>query len=76
MSLKKICKIKTILILYFQVFSQMIHVGVELQFAQVLNVLEASVTELERNKTKIHNPEPKDDVDQSIVSKVSHEQFF
>lgn len=49
----------------------MIHVGVELQFAQVLNVLEASVTELERNKTKINNPEPKDDVDQSIVSKVS-----
>ncbi|XP_051154335.1 protein fem-1 homolog B-like [Leptopilina boulardi] len=57
------------LLRFAQVFSQMIHVGVELQFAQVLNVLEASVTELERNKTKINNPEPKDDVDQSIVSK-------
>ncbi|XP_043482021.1 protein fem-1 homolog B-like isoform X1 [Leptopilina heterotoma] len=57
------------LLRFAQVFSQMIHVGIELQFTQVLNVLEASVTEIERNKTKIDNPEPKDDVDQSIVSK-------
>ena len=49
----------------------MIHVGVHLQFSQVLSVLEASVIEIERNKTKIHHPEPKDDVDQFIVSKVS-----
>ncbi|XP_033211455.1 protein fem-1 homolog B isoform X2 [Belonocnema kinseyi] len=54
------------LLRFAQVFSQMIHVGVHLQFTQVLSVLEASVIEIERNKTKIHHPEPKDDVDQFI----------
>ncbi|XP_021919435.1 protein fem-1 homolog B isoform X2 [Zootermopsis nevadensis] len=48
----------------FQVFSQMIHVGVDLTFSQVEDVLAASVLELERNKEKIGNPGPKDDVEQ------------
>jgi hypothetical protein len=57
----------------FQVFSQMIHVGVELKFLQVLNVLEASVIELEKNKNKFIEPDLKDDTDQSIsVSFVIH----
>lgn len=46
----------------------MIHVGVELQLTQVINVLEACVIELKRNKEKVKNPEPKDDVDQIAVS--------
>lgn len=52
----------------FQVFSQMIHVGVDLTFSQVEDVLAASVLELERNKEKIANPGPKDDVEQVMVS--------
>lgn len=54
------------LLRFAQVFSQMIHVGVDLQLTQVINVLEASVIELKRNKDKIKNPGPKDDVDQII----------
>ena len=46
-----------------QVFSQMVHVGVELEFGVVLDVLEATVLELQRNHAKIANPGPKDDVD-------------
>ena len=49
----------------------MIHVGVDLQFNQVLSVLEASVIEIERNKKKSSNPEPKDDVEHFIVSKLN-----
>lgn len=56
------------LLRFAQVFSQMIHVGVNVQFLQVLDVLEASVIELGRNKAKIGKPDPKDDVDQCIVS--------
>ncbi|XP_012260648.1 protein fem-1 homolog B [Athalia rosae] len=50
------------LLRFAQVFSQMIHVGVDLQLTQVIDVLEASVIELKRNKEKTANPEPKDDV--------------
>ncbi|XP_076030958.1 protein fem-1 homolog B-like isoform X2 [Oratosquilla oratoria] len=46
-----------------EVFSQMLHVGVELEFLPVHEVLEATVLELERDKEKIHSPGPKDDVD-------------
>lgn len=46
-----------------QVFSQMVHVGVELEFGVVLDVLEATVLELQRNHVKVANPGPKDDVD-------------
>jgi hypothetical protein len=46
----------------------MIHVGVDLTFSQVEDVLAACVTELERNKEKIANPGPKDDVEQVMVS--------
>lgn len=44
----------------------MIHVGVELKFHQVLNVLEASVIELGKNKKKLQEPDLKVDTDQSI----------
>jgi hypothetical protein len=46
----------------------MIHVGVDLTFSQVEDVFAASVLELERNKEKIANPGPKDDVEQVMVS--------
>ena len=46
-----------------QVFSQMVHVGVELDFNIVFDVLEATVLELQRNHHKIANPGPKDDVE-------------
>ncbi|KAL6427863.1 hypothetical protein ACFW04_008359 [Cataglyphis niger] len=58
--------IVTDLLRFAQVFSQMIHVGVDLDFSQVINVLEASITELNRNKIKIQNPDPKDDIDQCV----------
>nr|XP_003704502.1 PREDICTED: protein fem-1 homolog B-like isoform X1 [Megachile rotundata] len=51
---------------FAQVFSQMIHVGVDLDFSQVLNVLEASVTELSHNKFKIINPDSEEDIEQHI----------
>ncbi|XP_029162771.1 protein fem-1 homolog B [Nylanderia fulva] len=58
--------IVTDLLRFAQVFSQMIHVGVDLDFSQVINVLEASITELNRNKTKIQSPDSKDDIDQCL----------
>jgi len=61
--------IVTDLLRFAQVFSQMIHVGVDLDISQVINVLEASVMELNRNKTKIQNPDSKDDIDQCVVIK-------
>nr|CAD7605108.1 unnamed protein product [Timema genevievae] len=63
--LNKVSVVKDLL-RFAQVFSQMIHVGVVLPFAYVEDVLEASVIELERNKEKITNPGPKDDVEQII----------
>ncbi|KAL1129561.1 hypothetical protein AAG570_012506, partial [Ranatra chinensis] len=52
------------LLRFAQVFSQMIHVRVDLSFAHVESVLAAAVLELERNKMKLSNPTPKDDVQQ------------
>lgn len=48
----------------------MIHVDVELSFNHVESVLAAAVLELERNKEKIANPGPKDDVVQIKVREV------
>ncbi|XP_053596423.1 protein fem-1 homolog B-like isoform X1 [Microplitis demolitor] len=53
------------LLRFAQVFSQMIHVGVDLQFTQVMNVLESSVTELSRNKLKINNTDA-DEIEQYL----------
>jgi hypothetical protein len=50
-----------------QVFSQMVHVGVDLNFDHIEVVLAATVLELERNKEKINKPGPKDDVEQIQV---------
>lgn len=58
--------ISTDLLRFAQVFSQMIHVGVGLDLSQVINVLDASVMELSRNKAKIQNPSPKDDVERCV----------
>lgn len=58
----------TDLLRFAQVFSQMIHVGVDLDISQVISVLEASITELSKNKAKTQNSELKDDVDQYVVS--------
>lgn len=62
--------IVTDLLRFAQVFSQMIHVGVDLDISQVINVLDASVTELNRNKAKIQKPDSKDDIDQCVVSSI------
>ncbi|XP_047115103.1 protein fem-1 homolog B [Schistocerca piceifrons] len=61
--LNKVSVVKDLL-RFAQVFSQMVHVGVELTFPHVENVLNACVIELERNKEKMINPGPKDDVEQ------------
>lgn len=55
------------LLRFAQVFSQMIHVGVELKLYQVLKVLDAIVLELSRNKKKLIEPDTEDDSDLSIV---------
>lgn len=60
------------LLRFAQVFSQMIHVGVDLTFSHVEDVLAACVLELERNKEKIGNPGPKDDVEQIMEEKESN----
>ncbi|CAG9766351.1 unnamed protein product [Ceutorhynchus assimilis] len=48
------------LLRFAQVFSQMIHVGVQLTYQQVIEVLSAAIIELERNKDKLTAPGPKD----------------
>ncbi|KAK3879355.1 hypothetical protein Pcinc_016071 [Petrolisthes cinctipes] len=60
--LNKVCVMKDLL-RFAQVFSQMLHVGVQLEFEAVHEVLSATVLELKRNKDKILCPGPKDDVD-------------
>jgi Fem-1 family protein b len=51
------------LLRFAQLFSQMLHVETELKFTHVLDVLNATISELERNQNKLVNPGPKDDVD-------------
>lgn len=51
------------LLRFAQLFSQMIHVDTELKIQNVLDVLNATITELERNQSKLVKPGPKDDVD-------------
>ncbi|XP_026286957.1 protein fem-1 homolog B [Frankliniella occidentalis] len=51
------------LLRFAQVFSQMIHVGVDLHYPEVESVMIAGVRELENNKSKIADPGPKDDVE-------------
>lgn len=58
------------LLRFAQVFSQMLHVGVEVTIQHVIKVLAASVLELQRNKEKIANPGPKDDVETITVSSI------
>lgn len=60
--MNKVCVMKDLL-RFAQVFSQMLHVGVQLEFEAVHEVLGATVLELKRNKEKILSPGPKDDVD-------------
>ncbi|XP_011314979.1 protein fem-1 homolog B [Fopius arisanus] len=54
------------LLRFAQVFSQMIHVGINLQLSQVMDVLEASVVELGRNKTRMLASEAKEDDEQYL----------
>jgi len=49
------------LLRFAQVFSQMIKVGLEIDVTSVQSVLQATVTEIERNQAKILNPGVKDD---------------
>ncbi|CAB0035738.1 unnamed protein product [Trichogramma brassicae] len=58
------------LLRFVQVFSQMIHVGVELEFQQVLDILESSVIALERNKKQLSEPVLKDDTEPSVEEQI------
>ncbi|KAI9561961.1 Fem-1-like protein B [Daphnia sinensis] len=51
------------LLRFAQVFSQVLHVGLELPFNVLEEVLASTAMELERNQTKISNPGPKDDIE-------------
>lgn len=51
------------LLRFAQVFSQMIHVGVDLHYPEIESVMIAALKELENNKHKIADPGPKDDVE-------------
>jgi len=49
------------LLRFAQVFSQVLHVGLELPFDVIEEVLSSTIIELERNQIKLANPGPKDD---------------
>lgn len=49
------------LLRFAQLFSQMIHVETELKIPNVLDVLNATIIELERNQGKMEKPGPKDE---------------
>lgn len=53
---------------FAQVFSQVLHVGLELPFPVLEEVLSSTVLELERNQSKLAHPGPKDDVEAIAVS--------
>lgn len=55
------------LLRFAQVFSQMLHVGVEVTYEQVIEVLSAAIVELERNKEKLAQPGPKDEPETVMV---------
>lgn len=59
------------LLRFAQVFSQMLHVGVEVTYDHITKVLSAAIVELERNKLKLANPGPKDDVEVIMVRQFS-----
>lgn len=50
---------------FAQVFSEMIYMGFEIDFPQILSVLESCVTELTNNK-KVDNPELEEDMEQHV----------
>ncbi|XP_063980650.1 protein fem-1 homolog B isoform X2 [Diachasmimorpha longicaudata] len=54
------------LLRFAQVFSQMVHLGIDLQFNQLLDVLEASVVELGRNKARMLTSDAKEDTEQYL----------
>lgn len=55
------------LLRFAQVFSQMLHVGVALDYNYVIDVLAAAILELERNKERFYRPGPKDDPESVMV---------
>lgn len=55
------------LLRFAQVFSQMLHVGLNVNHNIVVKILSSAITELERNKEKTINPGPKDDPDSVLV---------
>ncbi|XP_047740597.1 protein fem-1 homolog B isoform X2 [Hyalella azteca] len=57
-----VCVVKDLL-RFSQVFSQMVHIGADLDYRVVLEVLDSAVLELKCNHSKITNPGPKDDVE-------------
>ncbi|KAL1502206.1 hypothetical protein ABEB36_007382 [Hypothenemus hampei] len=55
------------LLRFAQVFSQMLHVGVQVTYGQVIEVLAAAIIELERNKEKLAKPDPKEQPETVMV---------
>lgn len=49
------------LLRFAQVFSQMLHVGVQITYEQVIEVLAAAIIELERNKRDLAKPSPREE---------------
>lgn len=56
------------LLRFAQVFSQMLHVGIEVTYQNVVSVLSLAILELETIKARITNPGPKDDPDTLLVN--------
>ncbi|XP_066249230.1 protein fem-1 homolog B isoform X1 [Euwallacea similis] len=55
------------LLRFAQVFSQMLHVGVQVTYEQVIEVLSAAIIELMRNREKLSKPGPKDEPETVMV---------
>ncbi|XP_072942519.1 protein fem-1 homolog B isoform X2 [Epargyreus clarus] len=60
------------LLRFAQVFSQMIHIGIELQLEQVAFVLQACTEELSRGERRLEKPAPNHDPETLQVSRILH----
>lgn len=62
------------LLRFAQVFSQMLHVGIEVTYLNVVSILSVAILELETIKGRINNPGPKDDPDTLSVKRLYYVQ--
>lgn len=56
------------LLRFAQVFSQMLHVGIEVTYTNVVSILSVAILELETIKERMYKPGPKDDPETLLVS--------